>query len=289
MLAMPLLFIPHLEKIVFKPIPGLGWMRRAFGALDGIARRAATDSDAALVETLRAAAAETPQLSEEEVRDELLTLLLAGHETTAVSLTWAWWLLDRHPDIAEQVRDEIETVVGEREPGYDDVERLHFTRAVVAETLRLRPPAWINERTVVGDLELAGFRPKPGTVILMPTWALHRDARWWQAPEEFRPERWIDADGRYDEKAPGQPRGAYLPFGAGAHACIGMSFAWAEAVLALAVLVPRWRPTLAPDAKVGLRATVTMRPSHGMPMVLKTQDQAAMPIDRHAATSGGPR
>ena len=108
-------------------------------------------------------------------------------------------------------------------------------------------------------------------LLLIPTWVVHRDARWWSEPEAFRPERWLDADGRYDEKTPGQPRGAYLPFGAGAHACIGQSFAWTEAVLALAVLVPNWRPTLAPDASVGIRASVTMRPAHGMPMVLNAR------------------
>jgi cytochrome P450 len=163
----------------------------------------------------------------------------------------------------------VATVIGDRDPTYDDVDRLHFTRAVVAETLRLRPPAWINEREVVGALEVGPYRPEPGTVLLIPTWVLHRDARWWDDPEAFRPTRWLDSDGRYDEKAPGQPRGAYLPFGAGAHACIGSSFAWIEAVLVLAVLLPRWRATLEPGADVRIRATITMRPAHGMPMRVK--------------------
>lgn len=269
MLAMPLMFIPHIEKFVLKPIPGLGWVRRPFNTLDAIARRGATESNAALVESLRAAAAEVPQLSDAEVRDELLTLLLAGYETTAILLTWAWWLLDKHADVAEAVRDEIEAVIGDGEPSYCDVERLHLTRAVLAETLRLRPPAWVNERAVIGDLELAGYRPKPGTLLLLPIWAVHRDPRWWDAPEEFRPQRWLTSTGEYDENAPGHPRGAYLPFGAGAHACIGKMFALTEAALALAVLVPAWRPSVASGARIGLRATATLRPAHGMPMRLE--------------------
>lgn len=266
MRGMPLMFIPHVERAALKPIPGFGWLRKAFGVLDRIAWDSASTSDAALVETLRSAAEELPQLSEQDVRDELLTLLLAGYETTAVTLTWAWWLLDQHPEVIDAVRQELAAVIGDRPPTYDDVERLHLTRSVVAETLRLRPPAWINERTVVGDLELGRYRPPRGTLLFIPTWVLHRDPRWWCDPQEFRPQRWLDADGRYDEKSPGQPRGAYLPFGAGAHACIGSSFAWTEAVLALAVLLPKWHPTLAPDADVRIRASITLRPAHGMPM-----------------------
>jgi cytochrome P450 len=121
---------------------------------------------------------------------------------------------------------------------------------------------------VTGDIDFGGRRPPPGTLLLLPIWVMHRDPRWWREPHRFDPTRWLTADGTYDENAPGQPRGAYLPFGAGAHVCIGASFAWTEAVLALAVLAPRWRPTLAPDARVAIRASITLRPAHGMTMVL---------------------
>ena len=106
------------------------------------------------MKSLRTAVEDLPQLSEEDVRDELLTLLMAGHETTAVTLTWLWWLLDQHPDVGARLGAEIAEVVGDRDPMYDDVDRLHYTQAVVAETLRLRPAAWINEREVTGDLAL---------------------------------------------------------------------------------------------------------------------------------------
>jgi cytochrome P450 len=292
MLAMPLMFVPHIEKFVQKPIPGLGWVRRPFYVLDKIARRGATESKAPLVESLRTAAAEVPQLSDEEVRDELLTLLLAGYETTAILLTWTWWLLDRHREVADRLRDEIEAVVSNREPEYADVEELHLTRAVLAETLRLRPPAWVNERAVVGDLELGGYTPKPGTLLLMPIWSVQRDPRWWEAPDEFRPERWLNSSGEYDESAPGHPRGAYLPFGAGAHACIGKAFAWTEAALALAVLVPRWQPSIIEGARIGLRATATLRPAHGMPMRLATRgsrEASATGSGGAASTASSPR
>lgn len=272
MRAMPLMFVPKLEWFVDKPIPGLGWLRRSIDHLVDVAQRGATASEAELVRSLRTAVEDLPQLAADDVRDELLTLLMAGHETTAVTLTWLWWLLDAHPEIGERMRTEIVDVIGDRDPTYDDVDRLPVTQAVVAETLRIRPAAWVNERQVTGELELGPYRPTKGDLILVPIWVVQRDARWWSEPETFRPERWLDNDGRYDEKAPGQPRGAYLPFGAGAHACIGQSFAWTEAVLALAVLVPNWRPRLAPEAKVGIRASVTLRPAHGMPMLLNARD-----------------
>lgn len=273
MRGMPLMFVPGFDRVALAPVPGLGWLRRSYAVLDGIARDSVERSEAELVQALRAAAEDLPQLAQDEVRDELLTLLLAGHETTALTLTWTWWLLDRHPDVADRLRAEMSDVVGGREPTYDDVSRLSYTQAVVAEVLRLRPPAWINEREVVGELRLGPHSPPRGRQLLIPTWVLHRDPRSWPEPHAFRPERWLDTDGRYDEKAPGQPRGAYLPFGAGAHACIGASFAWAEAVLALAVLVPGWRPTAA-DGEVRTRAAFTLRPADGMPMVLRAVPQA---------------
>jgi cytochrome P450 len=266
--ALPLLLVPRFEELADHRIPGLGWLRGALKVLHGVAGDAARDSEAELVAALRDVTGDVPELSREQVSDELLTLLLAGHETTAVTLTWAWWFLDGHPEVADRLRTEAAAVLGDRTPTYDDVARLEFTQAVVAETLRLRPPAWILERQVTGDIDFGGQRPPPGTVLLLPIWVMHRDPRWWRNPLTFDPSRWLTADGHYDEKAPGQPRGAYLPFGAGSHMCIGASFAWTEVVLALAVLVPRWRAVLAPDAKVGIRATITLRPANGMAMVI---------------------
>jgi cytochrome P450 len=269
--ALPLLFVPRFELLVDHRVPGLGWLRDALTVLHRVAGDAARDSEAELVAALRDVTADVPELSQEQVKDELLTLILAGHETTAVALTWAWWFLDAHPAVADRLRAEVADVVGDRPPTYDDVGRLAFAQAVVAETLRLRPPAWILERQVTGDIDFDGHRPPPGTLLLLPIWVMHRDARWWRDPLTFDPSRWLTADGTYDESAPGQPRAAYLPFGAGAHVCIGASFAWTEVVLALAVLVPRWRASLASDAHIGIRATITLRPAHGMPMAVQSR------------------
>ena len=141
MRAMPLLFVPKIEELVNYSVPGLGFLRQALGVLHGVARDAARNSEAELVKALREATADVPELSQEQVSDELLTLLLAGHETTAVALTWAWSFLDANPSVAERIRAESNEVLGSRVPTLDDVDRLSFTQAVVAETLRLRPPA----------------------------------------------------------------------------------------------------------------------------------------------------
>ena len=272
--ALPLLFVPRFELLARRRVPGLAWLREALGVLHDVAGDAARHSEADLVAALREVTADVPELSEEQVTDELLTLLLAGHETTAVALTWAWWFLDARPDVADRLRREVAEVVGDRAPAYDDVARLSFTQAVVAETLRLRPPAWILERQVAGTIEFGGRRPPIGTMLLLPIWLMHRDSRWWRDPLAFDPSRWLTADGGYDESAPGQPRGAYMPFGAGAHVCIGASFAWTEIVLALAVLVPRWRAVLSSDADIGIRATITLRPANGMPMAVHRADNS---------------
>lgn len=278
MRATALMLIPGFERIVLAPVPGLGWLRQANRVLDAAARDAAEHSRAEFVRALRTPSDGSPGMSTQQVRDELLTLLLAGHETTAMLLTWTWWLLDSHPDVAERMRAEIDTTIGSRRPTFADVDRLSFTQAVVAETLRLRPPAWMLERQVVGEIAFGPHLARPGTLLLIPPWLVHRGPRWWPDPEAFRPERWLDADGRYDEDAPGQPRGGYFPFGAGPHVCIGASFAWIEAVLALAVLAPSWQPRLAAGADVRIRGAITLRPAHGMPMVVSRRE-----VSREAA------
>lgn len=264
--AIALTLLPGGEHVMRSRLPVLRELGRAQQVLQAVAGRAAR-ADTELVEVLRAPDGE-PALSDDDVRDELLTLLLAGHETTAMTLTWSWWLLHCHPDAADRLRAEHRQVLGDGTPSYDDVERLPFTSAVVAETLRLRPAAWIVERQVVGDLDLGGLRPPVGTVLLVSPWLLHRDPSSWDEPERFRPQRWLTPAGDYDDAAPGQPRGAYLPFGAGAHVCVGASFAWAESILALAVLARRWRPAPVDGGEMPLRATATLRPARRVRMRL---------------------
>jgi cytochrome P450 len=265
--AIALTLVPGSDLLLNSRLPVLRQLRAAVAELHDIAE-GATGSDAPLVTALRELSAHDDGLSPRDLRDELLTLLLAGHETTAGTLTWAWWLLDHHPDVAERLRAEVSTVLSERTPTYDDVDRLPFTTAVVSETLRLRPAAWIVEREVVQPVDLAGLRPPVGTILAVSPWVLHRDPSSWTDPQRFDPARWLSAAGRYDDEAPGQPRGAWMPFGAGSHVCVGAAFAWTEAVLVLATLARRWRPT-GSDPAMQTRAGATVRPAKPMLMRLE--------------------
>ena len=265
--AIALTLVPGSDRLFRSRLPVLRRLREAVAELTGIATEA-SGSEAPFVAALREVSKDNDALSPNDVRDELLTLLLAGHETTATTLTWAWWFLDRAPHVAERLRAEIADVIGDRTPSYDDVDRLPFTTAVVSETLRLRPAAWVVEREVAAPVDLAGLRPPVGTILTISPWVLHRDPASWRDPHAFLPQRWLNDDGRYDDAAPGQPRGAWLPFGAGSHVCVGASFAWTEAILVLAMLARRWRPT-GSDPSMGLRAGATLRPA--APMVMRLQ------------------
>ena len=213
-------------------------------------------------------------MTDEQLRDEVMTMVLAGHETTAMALSWTWWLLSSHPSAYDRLVDELDTVLadatdgGTRPPGFDDLPAMPFTRAVVAETIRLYPPAWIMGRRTLTDLRVGGWDVPSGSIVLGSPWVLHRDPRFWDRATSFVPERWLDATGAYDESAPGQPRGAWIPFGFGNRRCIGEQFAWTEAVLLVATLARRWRPELVPGSPVAMQAAITLRPRHGLPMTL---------------------
>jgi cytochrome P450 len=263
--AIALTLVPGSERLIDSRVPVLTKLRTAIRELNDVAGVAA-ESDAPLVAALRELSASGEGLSQQDTRDELLTLLLAGHETTAGTLTWAWWFLDHNPSVADRVGAELAEVLGDRAPTYDDVTALPYTTAVVSETLRLRPAAWIIEREVAAPVDLAGLRPPVGTVLAVSPWILHRDPRSWSDPLSFVPDRWLGPDGAYDDSAPGQPRGAWLPFGAGSHVCVGAAFAWTEAVLVLATLAHRWRPTDS-DPAMPMRAGATLRP--GKPMLMR--------------------
>ncbi len=196
-------------------------------------------------------------MDDRQIRDELVTFVVAGHETVASSLTWTLDLLSRNPSVLEQVHAEVAALPGE--PGWEDVPRLRYLRAVVDESLRLYPPAWVITRTALADDRLdvggAGVRVPAGTLVIVCTWALHRDPSLWEAPEEFRPERFLDAP----------RRDHYVPFGAGPRLCIGRDLALVEEVLVLATLLRTHtvRPA-APPARVD--ALVTLRPRGGLPL-----------------------
>jgi cytochrome P450 len=190
------------------------------------------------------------------VRNEVVTLLIAGHETVASALTWTWHLLTTHPAEYAQLLDEVDALDGP--PRLADLARLRFTRAVFDEALRLYPPAWVITRSVAEPDVLGGYRVTPGTLVLMSTYALHRDPSLWKVPDDFRPQRWLqDGDPA--------PRWSYLPFGAGIRQCIGKDFALVEGVLMLATLSQRLvvrRSPRQPEPKVA--ALVTLRPKRGL-------------------------
>jgi cytochrome P450 len=192
------------------------------------------------------------KLSEAAVRDEAMTLFLAGHETTALAVTYALHLLARHPREADLVAGELARVLGGRSPAIDDLPALPHTRAVLDEAMRLYPPAWAMGRQPVEDSVVAGIHVPKGAQIILCNWVMHRDARFFPDPERFWPERWLEA--------PPPPRFAYLPFGAGPRVCIGSHFALAEASLILATVLQRARVELDGPAQLELMPAVTLRP-----------------------------
>ncbi|HEY1534515.1 MAG TPA: cytochrome P450 [Polyangiaceae bacterium] len=192
-------------------------------------------------------------LSDAELRDQTMTLFLAGHETTALALTYALRLLALHPSAAQRVRRELKQVLAGRAPGVQDVPSLVFTRAVLDETMRLYPPAWAMARDAQRDLELGELECPAHTEVIILPWVMHRDQRFFAEPELFRPERWLVKSEL--------PRCVYMPFGAGPRICIGNHFALTEAVLALAVFLSRGEFSLVQGHLLKLVPAVTLRPS----------------------------
>lgn len=261
--AWEIALIPGMERLRDTRLPGPTRTRAAIAALDDLVRGVIAAARARPGDDVVSALLAEQGDDDQQVRDEVMTLLLAGHETTANALTWTLHLLSDHPHVAERLR----RALGDADPSYGDLPSLPYAYAVVAEAMRLFPPAWILEREALEDVEVGGIAVPRGTQLVACTWVLHRDPRSWTAPLEFRPERWL-VDGRFDEGAPGQPRGAWQPFGGGTRMCIGEGFAWTEAVLLLGVIVRRWAPLRVPDQKVGTRAAITLRPAYGMRMTL---------------------
>jgi cytochrome P450 len=202
------------------------------------------------------------RMTDQQLRDECMTLFLAGHETTANTLAWAWFLLSRHPAVEARLHAELDRVLGGRAPTVADLPRLCVTEGIISETLRLYPPGWMLGREAIEPVELGGYRIARGTTVFMTAYVIHRDPRWFDDPEEFRPERW--ADGLIQRI----PRYAFFPFGGGPRICIGNQFALMEATLVLATIAQKYRLSLAPDAVVTPLPSMTLRPAHGVKMML---------------------
>lgn len=199
-------------------------------------------------------------MSDRQLRDEMVTLLLAGHETTAVALSWAWYLLSQHPEIEAKLHAELADVLAGRVPTAADVPKLTYTRMVFAETMRLYPPAWGFDRKAAKDVQIGEYLIPKNSLVVVSPYAVHHDPRWYPDPERFDPERWRP------EAAAERPKYSYFPFGGGTRMCIGEQFAWMEGILILATIAQRWRLRHAAGHVVAMDALVTLRPKFGMRM-----------------------
>lgn len=200
-------------------------------------------------------------MTDEQIRDECLTLFLAGHETTANAMTWTWYLLSHDPEIESRLHQELDTVLDDRTPTMDDLSNLKFTEAVIAESIRLFPPAWAIGRLSTKEHDLGSYHLPEKSLVLISPYITQRDARFWKNADQFMPERWENLS----IKEAGQ-RNIYLPFGGGIRRCIGESFAWTEGVLLLATLARKWKLRMVPEQKFGLQPMITLRPKFGMKM-----------------------
>jgi cytochrome P450 len=201
-------------------------------------------------------------MSDQQLRDELMTMFLAGHETTATLLTWTWYLLSQHPAVEAQLHAELDTVLAGRLPTVQDMPQLRYTRMLLAEALRLYPPAWIIGRRALEAYEVGEYVLPAKAIVVMSPYITHHDARFFPAPEVCDPQRWTP------EAEATRPKFAYFPFGGGARQCIGEGFAWMEGILALATLAQQWQMRLVPGHPVALKPLITLRPRYGMRMIL---------------------
>jgi len=254
------------------PIPKSGRLRKAIQHLHGVVekiireRRGCPSRTSDLLQTLLEMRDESGVgMSDGQLRDEVTTLFLAGHETTANALTWTLYLLSQNPEKQEALQKELHNVLGGRAPEASDLPRLVYTDMVVKEAMRLYPPAWGIGRRAIKGFELGSYWIPAGTNVFLLQWITHRDARFYPRPEKFESERWRDDPMRSGKL----PRFAYFPFGGGPRVCVGAGFAMMEATLLLAALARRFRFELVPGQDLEPLFSVTLRPKQGMKMVVR--------------------
>jgi len=208
-------------------------------------------------------------LSDDDICAESLSILLAGHDTTAHTMTWAWYLLSEHPALQQRLADEVREVVGEREITFDDLPRFTLADRIVRETLRLYPPAWWADRICAKPSEVGGYRIAPNTMMVISTWVTQRDARWFPEPDRFDPDRFLP------DRAASIPDGAYLPFGGGVHICIGNTFALMEARMILAAMAQRFSLQATNAGEVRPQPLVTLGMEQPFPVLLRRRPREA--------------
>jgi cytochrome P450 len=198
-------------------------------------------------------------MTAKEVRDEVVTIFMAGHETTAQALTWTWYLLSLHPSVEAKLHEELTTVLNGRTPQYEDITNLRYTRMVIEESMRLYPPAHTMAREPIAADYILGHRIPAGAIVLIVPWLLHRKALLWNQPHRFHPDRFAIEPRRF----------TYIPFGAGQRICIGAAFAMTEAILILAMIAQRYQLRLKADHPIEPQGLITLRPRYGLPMTLE--------------------
>lgn len=287
----PRFMIPFFSLIAKLPLPSNRRADAARRLLDTviyriIQERRASGTDQgdllSLLLTARDEEGDGSGMTDQQLRDEVMTIILAGHETTANAMTWTWYLLSQHPTVEAQLHAELDTVLGGRLPTVADVPQLAYTRMVLAESMRLYPPAWAIGRRALQDYQVGGYILPARSIVVVSQYVMHRDARFYPAPEVFDPQRWTP------EAEASRPKFAYFPFGGGVRQCIGEHFAWMEGILLLATLAQHWHLRLVPGHPVEPQALVTLRPRYGMQMTL-TPRQPAIPDSRQVVTAPGQR
>ncbi len=265
-----LIALPRAEAMLHLPIPGLMRFRRARRQLDKVVyrmieerRRDATDRGDLLSMLLasRDEEADRSGMSDEQLRDEVITIFLAGYETVANALSWTWLLLAQNQEVEAKLHAEIDSVLKGRLPTLEDMPRLRYTEMVFAESMRLYPPAWAMGRQATRDVEIGPYKFPNGTYFFFSQYIIQRSAEHFPDPLRFDPERFTP------ENKVGRPRFAYFPFGGGSRQCIGESFAWMEGILILATIAQQWRLKLVPGQRIEVQPKITLRPKYGIRMI----------------------
>ncbi|HZD47304.1 MAG TPA: cytochrome P450, partial [Silvibacterium sp.] len=280
-----LIALPRAEDYLHLPIPGLMRFRRARQRLDEVVyrmigehRAAGIDRGDLLSMLIRSRDEELDHsaMTDEQLRDEVLTIFLAGYETVANALSWTWMLLAQNPAAEVKLHQELDSVLGGRLPSIDDLPQLRYTEMVLAESMRLYPPAWAMGRQATRDVALGPYLLPAGTYFFFSQYIIQRSAENFPDPLRFDPERFTP------ERKAGRSKFVYFPFGAGGRQCIGESFAWMEATLVLATLAQRWRLRLIPNQRLEVQPKITLRPKYGIRMVPETRSMMGVFLKRDA-------
>jgi len=277
---LPLAILPFSEQIQRLPLPAMKRIRKGQADLDAIIygmirerRESPGDRGDLLSMLLEAVDVEdsTGRMSDQQVHDECLTIMLAGHETTANALSFALWLVAKYPDVQMRLHEEAAAVLGDRVPTADDYACLPYATQVFSETMRLYPPVWVTARTCVEPYEIAGYAIPRGAVLIVSQFVVHRDPRFYDDPLRFDPERFA-VDKR--EGAKSRPRFAFFPFAAGSRQCIGEGLAWMEGALSLAAITRDWRLCLPAGASghIAVNPAISLRPKHKVSMLVERRN-----------------